>query len=84
MKQPTFWDVMLDEIELSHRTWQALRLHEFLTVGDVDNATDAELLRVPNVGAVTLQNLRSVCNTARRGWQRCGMKQEYADYVAGK
>ena len=57
MKQVIGDDVALTELELSVRTYNALRVNGFSTVGHVRCHTQHDLIKMPLIGIMTLQEI---------------------------
>lgn len=55
----------IDEVSLTARTKKTLKCEGILSVGQVMNMTDVELLRLPNVGRKMLSELRKVLPFSR-------------------
>lgn len=53
-------DVQLDELELSKRTTDALRNEGLVSLGLITQKTEAELLRLPNFGRKSLNEVKEV------------------------
>ena len=66
-------DTLIDELELSVRSMNCLRNNvpgkqpRAVTVGDVIGWTDAELMRIPNFGKISLKEVRDVIGGPREG-----------------
>lgn len=59
-ESPWLDSMLIDQLPLSIRTKNTLKNAGFLTVADVKNVEDAQLLRQPNFGRRSLHELREI------------------------
>lgn len=52
----------VDELELTVRTYNCLKAEEICTVADLVTRTEHELIRVPNLGKKSLEEIKEVLN----------------------
>jgi DNA-directed RNA polymerase subunit alpha len=64
--QPSWRDRDLDDLELSNRPYNVLKMSKYVTAGAIADATDAELLRLANFGRRSLNEVRVVIATAAK------------------
>ena len=66
--------IRLDELELSVRITNALRQESCETLGDVCKRTEAELLRYPNFGRKSLDELKGILRDHGLSFKHIGVK----------
>jgi Bacterial RNA polymerase, alpha chain C terminal domain len=74
----------LSDLELSTRTDNCLHNEGYELIGDVDNAKDAELLRITNFGQKSLREVRSLIRELKDKTPRPFLKSTSSGFICDR
>ena len=82
VRKENLFDVKLSNLSLSCRTSNCMKNYGFETVWDVDQIKDKDILRTPNFGRQSLNELRNAINDLKEEWHQQALKLTTGEQVA--